>query len=137
VKPARAPAPAPAPATSSAEAIEDAPAPAPEVPAGPVITPTVVSRSEMNAAIGDFTRLTGVLRGSFTPDGARLDLVADGSVFAKAGLRRGDIVTAVDNRPLRSIDDAADLYVRAPQTRAANVQIIRAGKPLTLRILLQ
>jgi hypothetical protein len=135
-----APAPA-APAPSIVPAIEDtmpeaAPAPAP-VPSGPVITPTVLSRSEFNAQIADFSRLTGVLRGTFTPEGARLDLVADGSVFAKAGLRRGDIVTAVDNQPLRSIDDAAELYVRAPQTRAANIQLLRAGKPLTLRVLLQ
>jgi S1-C subfamily serine protease len=135
-----APAPA-APAPSIVPAIEDtmpeaAPAP-PPVPAGPVITPTVLSRSELNAQIADFSRLTGVLRGTFTPEGARLDLVAEGSVFSKAGLRRGDIITAVDNQPLRSIDDAAELYVRAPQTRAANIQLIRAGKPLTLRVLFQ
>ncbi|MBA3460020.1 MAG: PDZ domain-containing protein [Deltaproteobacteria bacterium] len=140
------PAPAPAPkkaAPAIVPAIEDAPpeaapAPAPApVPAGPVITPTVLSRSELNAQIADFSRLTGVLRGTFTPDGARLDLVAEGSVFSKAGLRRGDIITAVDNQPLRSIDDAAELYVRAPQTRAANIQLLRAGKPLTLRVLFQ
>ena len=140
------PAPAPAPkkaAPAIVPAIEDtmpevAPAPAAApVPAGPVITPTVLSRSELNAQIADFSRLTGVLRGSFTQDGARLDLVAEGSVFAKAGLRRGDIITAVDNQPLRSIDDAAELYVRAPNTRAANIQLLRAGKPLTLRILMQ
>jgi type II secretory pathway component PulC len=135
-----APAPA-APAPSIVPAIEDtapdaAPAP-PPVPAGPVITPTVLSRSDLNAQIADFNRLTSVIRGTFTPDGARLDLVADGSVFARAGLRRGDIITAVDNQPLRSIDDAAELYVRAPQTRAANIQLIRAGKPLTLRVLFQ
>lgn len=112
-------------------------APAPDAPPAPVITPTVLSRSELNATIGDFTKLAGVLRGSFTPDGARLDSVAEGSVFAKAGLRRGDIVTSVDGQPLHSIDDAADLYVRAANTRAANIQIVRAGRPLTLRVLIQ
>ena len=114
-----------------------APAPAPDAPAAPVITPTVLSRSELNATIGDFNKLAGVLRGSFTPDGARLDSVAEGSVFAKAGLRRGDVVTAVDGQPLRSIDDAADLYVRAANTKAANIQVVRAGKPMTLRVLIQ
>lgn len=105
-------------------------------PAAPVITPTVLSRSELNVALADFGKLTNLLRGSFTAQGARLDVVGEGSVFAKAGLRSGDIVTAVDNTPLRSIDDAADLYVRASATRAANISVLRAGKPLTLRVLI-
>jgi type II secretory pathway component PulC len=105
-------------------------------PPAPVITPTVLSRSELNVALADFGKLTNLLRGSFTAQGARLDVVADGSVFAKAGLRAGDVVTAVDNMQLRSIDDAADLYVRASATRAANIQVLRAGKPMTLRVLI-
>ena len=110
---------------------------APTTPAAPVITPTVLSRSELNAALADFTRLTGLLRGSFTPAGARLELVLDGSVFAKAGLRAGDVVTSVDNTPLKTLDDAADLFARASTTRAANISLVRAGKPLTLRVLFQ
>ena len=102
-----------------------------------MITPTVLSRSELNVALADFNKLAAVLRGSFTPAGARLDVVAEGSVFSKAGLRSGDIVTAVDGTPLKTIDDAAELYVRASATRAANIQLLRAGKPLTLRVLIQ
>lgn len=123
-------------APDAAPAAPDA-APAPAAPPGPVITPTVLSRSELNATIADFNKLAGVLRGSFTPEGARLDAVAETSVFAKAGLRRGDIVTAVDGQPLRSVDDAAELYVRAANTRAANISLVRAGKPMTLRVLIQ
>lgn len=124
----------PAPAPSAVETPADPYADA--APAAPVITPTVLSRRELNVALADFGKLTNVLRGSFTADGARLDVVAEGSVFAKAGLRAGDIVTAVDNVPLKSIDDAADLYVRASATRAANISVLRAGKPMTLRVLI-
>ena len=114
----------------------DSPAdPYAEAPA-PVVAPTVLSRSELNVALADFGKLTSFLRGSFTAEGARLDVVAAGSVFAKAGLRAGDIVTAVDNAPLRSLDDAADLYVRASATKAANIQVLRGGKPLALRVLI-
>lgn len=120
------------PAVVAPAAVEE-----PEAAPAAVITPTVLSRSELNAALGDFTKLSSMLRGSFTKDGARLEAVAPSSVFAKAGLRAGDTVTAVDNMQIRSIDDAADLYVRAPQTRAANIQILRAGKPMTLRVLMQ
>ncbi|CAN5921996.1 hypothetical protein BH11MYX3_BH11MYX3_30690 [soil metagenome] len=136
----RAPAaPVVAPATAlpalpaSPEVVDDAPA----APPAPVITPTVLSRSELNVALGDFNKLSGMIRGTFTPNGARLDVVAASSVFAKAGLRPGDIVTAVDNKPLRSIDDAAELYVRASATRAANIQLLRGGQPMTVRVLIQ
>lgn len=129
-------APAPAP---RAKPVVAPPIPAldPDAPPAPVITPTVLSRSELNVALGDFNKLSSMLRGSFTKDGARLDSIAPNSVFAKAGLRAGDIVTSVDNAPIKSIDDAAELYVRAPQTRAANIQILRGGKPMTLRVLMQ
>jgi S1-C subfamily serine protease len=94
----------------------------------------VIARRDLDAALADFGTLTRSLRGSFLPNGARLEQVARGSVFAKAGLRAGDVVTAVDGRPVRSIDDAAELYVRASTTRATNVQILRAGKPITLKV---
>lgn len=122
----------PAPATPEPSVAETAEA----APAAPVVTPTVLSRSELNVALADFGKLTNVLRGGFTAQGARLDVVAEGSVFANAGLRSGDVITAVDNVPLRSIDDAADLYVRASATRAANIAVLRAGKPMTLRVLI-
>jgi type II secretory pathway component PulC len=129
--------PAPAPKARPVVVAPPAPALDPDAPPAPVITPTVLSRSELNVALGDFNKLSSMLRGSFTKDGARLDSVAPNSVFAKAGLRAGDVVTAVDNAPIRSIDDAAELYVRAPQTRAANIQLLRGGKPMTLRVLMQ
>ncbi|MDX2092156.1 MAG: PDZ domain-containing protein [Kofleriaceae bacterium] len=95
---------------------------------------TVIARRDLDAALADFGTLTRSLRGSFVASGAKLEQVANGSVFAKAGLRPGDVVTSVDGRPVRSIDDAAELYVRAQTTRATNVQILRAGKAITLKV---
>lgn len=95
---------------------------------------TVIARRDLDAALADFGTLTRSLRGSFQSNGAKLEQVAMGSVFAKAGLRAGDVITSVDGRPVRSIDDAAELYVRAQTTRATNVQILRAGKPITLKV---
>ena len=121
--------PAPAPA---------APAPAAPATAAPAREPaTQLSRTEVNTALADFGVLTQSVRGAFTPAGARLDVVAPGSVFAKAGLRNGDVITAVDGQPLKSIDDAADLYIRAGSARTASVQLLRAGKPMTLRLAIQ
>ena len=64
----------------------------------------------------------------------RPDSVAPASLFARAGLRAGDVVTAVDGRPLRSIDDAAELYARAGTARNIAIQVVRADKPITLHI---
>ena len=50
------------------------------------------------------------IRGEFTPVGAKIDGVTDRSLFAKVGLKTGDIVTAVDGKPICTIDDAAELY---------------------------
>jgi type II secretory pathway component PulC len=107
-------------------------------PAAPVAEPaTMVSRKELNAALGDFAGLTAAMRGAFTPAGTRIDVVAPGTVFAKAGLRSGDVITSVDGQPIKSIDDAADLYIRAGSAKTANVQLLRAGKPMTLRLAIQ
>jgi len=68
------------------------------------------------------------------PAGVRIDRVTDGSVFAKAGLRVGDVVTAVVGKPVRSLVDAADLYARASAMRAMTAQVVRGGKAITLKL---
>jgi hypothetical protein len=99
--------------------------------------PTKLSKKEVNLALNDFGALSKSIDGSFVAQGLSLEKVAPGSVFAKAGLVAGDVVTAVDGKPLRTIDDAADLYARAGSMKSANVQIVRAGKPQTLRVVIQ
>jgi hypothetical protein len=99
--------------------------------------PTRLSKKEVSAALDNFAVLAAAIDGSFTQTGLTLEKVQAGSVFAKAGLSAGDVVTAVDGKPLRSIDDAADLYARAGSMKSASVQIVRAGKPQTIRIAIQ
>jgi len=77
------------------------------------------------------------MQASIGKAGVELRAVAAGSVFARAGLRAGDVITAVDGKPLRSLDDAADLYARAGTLKSATVQLLRAGRPHTLRITIQ
>ncbi len=96
-----------------------------------------LARADVNAALASFGTLAGSIRGAFTPTGVRVDSVAAGSLFAKAGLRDGDVVSAVNGVPLRSLDDAADLYARAGTAKAVSVAIVRAGKPITLRVTIQ
>jgi hypothetical protein len=98
---------------------------------------TVVARAELDAALADFAKTAGTFRAAFTPDGLRFDSVAEGSLLAKVGLRKGDIVTYVDGKPLRSLDDAASLYARAGSMRGTTIQVAREGKNVSLRVAIQ
>jgi S1-C subfamily serine protease len=93
-----------------------------------------ISRAELDRVLADFAQLTLALRGSFTVSGVRVDGVGDGTIFQRAGLRIGDVITAVDGVPLRSLDDAASVYARAASAKAVTAQIVRNGAPLTLRV---
>ncbi|HSK01687.1 MAG TPA: PDZ domain-containing protein [Kofleriaceae bacterium] len=130
VAPAPAVTPAPAPSRVASPAPTVAPAPAPG--AEPVLT-----RAEVDAALANFSALAVAFRASFTPEGVKVESVLDGSVFAKAGLRAGDVIASVEGRPLRSLDDVAALYARAGSLRAVTAQVVRGGKPLTLRVSIQ
>lgn len=130
--PATTPAPAPAPA---APAI--APGPAAAVAPPSASADPVLARRELDAALADFGALATALHASFTPAGVQVDAVADGSLFAKAGLRAGDVIAAVDGKPLRSLDDVATLYARAGSLRTITAQVVRGGRPLTLRVVIQ
>jgi S1-C subfamily serine protease len=98
---------------------------------------TTLSRGDVRLALADFAKLTASVHGAFTPAGVRIDGLAAGSIFVKAGLKSGDLVTAVDGKPIKSLDDAADLYVRATSARNISIQIVRNGKPTTLRVTIQ
>ena len=106
-------------------------------PATPVAADPALTRREVNAALADFALLTNSVRGSFTPAGVKIDTVLDGSMFARAGLRAGDVITLIDGRPMRSLDDAAALYARASTARLVIAQVIRGGKPTTLRVTIE
>ncbi|TMQ24273.1 MAG: PDZ domain-containing protein [Deltaproteobacteria bacterium] len=94
----------------------------------------VLSRAELDSALGDFAGLSAAIRGRFSAAGLVIEGVGDGSIFARAGLRAGDVVTSVDGVRLRSLDDAANLYARASTARALTAQIVRGGKPMALHV---
>ena len=132
------PAPKPAPTTpATAKQISDANALAAVATGTAPTDALVLSRADVNAALGNFSQLTASVKGSFTPAGVKLDAVNADSLFAKAGLKAGDVITSINNQPLKSLDDAANLYARAASTKALLVAVTRANKPITLRVVIQ
>jgi S1-C subfamily serine protease len=97
----------------------------------------VISRAELDRAIADFAGLTAAVHGSFSASGVTLASVGDGTIFQRAGLRAGDVITAVDGVRLRSLDDTASLYARAATATALTAQVVRGGKPVTLHVVIQ
>jgi membrane-associated protease RseP (regulator of RpoE activity) len=97
----------------------------------------VLSHGALDGALADFAALASAIHGSFSAAGLAVDQVADGTIFQRAGLRAGDLVTAVDGVRLRSLDDAAVLYARAPTANAITAQIVRDGKPMTLHVVIR
>lgn len=95
---------------------------------------TAIPRTDLTAALANVGALASSIRGSFTSSGARLDAIPPASLLAKAGLLAGDLITSINGQPLRSLDDAANLYACAGSMKAATIQLQRAGKPVTLRL---
>lgn len=124
---------APPPATEAPSAAWTSSAPPPIVAAD---APIALTRADVNASLANFSKLAGSIHGSFTADGARLDAIAPDSLFAKAGLHNGDVISAVDGQPLKSLDAAASLYARAAGVKTLTLSVIRAAKPLTLRVVI-
>ena len=103
-------------------------------PAAPSASSFTLARAEVDAALGDFGATAVTFDAKFVADGLRIDSIAAGTILAKAGLKKGDTITAVDGKALRSFDDAADLYGRMQHARAATIVVQRTGKPVTLKI---
>jgi len=120
-----------------AVAVVEAPASAPAPAVAETDTNVALSKGDVAAALGDFGKLASSVRGAQVANGIRIDKLAPGSMYAKAGLREGDIVMAIDGKPFRTVDDAADLYARAGGLKTATVVVLRSDKPLTLHVAIQ
>jgi membrane-associated protease RseP (regulator of RpoE activity) len=147
--PSVAPAPTAAPAAKPDAKVDAATAlaaaatgsPAPATPAGPAAaakppaaTGFTVSRGEIDTALADFGATAVTFDAGFVAEGLHFDQIAKGTILARIGLENGDILTAVDNQPLHSLDDAANLYARAGTAKAATLHVLRGGKPTTLKV---
>jgi S1-C subfamily serine protease len=93
-----------------------------------------LAKADVDSALADFAKLTLSVHGGFTGSGVLIDGVSDGTIFQRAGLRAGDLITAVDGAQLRTLDDTANIYARAASVKAMTVQLVRSGKPLALRV---
>jgi len=65
-------------------------------------------------------------------NGLALSNIKANSIFAKLGLRDGDIVKGVDNRPITSPDDILSFYKSLKSGSEMSLQIDRRGRERTI-----
>ncbi len=73
-------------------------------------------------------------RGLTVTQGALVEEITKGTGAAKAGLRRGDVVTGLDSEPIRSMDDLILQVRRRAVGDKVTITIIRDGKEQKVRM---
>ncbi|HTJ40634.1 MAG TPA: PDZ domain-containing protein [Kofleriaceae bacterium] len=128
-KPAVTPPPAP-PKTKTPPPAVTKPVPPPPPPSANGAV--VLSKKELNDALADFATLTKDSRLTLGPTGVAFAHVAPNSLFARVGLKDGDRIVTINGAPIRSLDDAADLYAQLGGMKQLTLDVVRGTGHVTL-----
>ncbi|WP_337876407.1 Do family serine endopeptidase [Elioraea sp.] len=71
------------------------------------------------------------------PSGAIVVEVAPGSPAARAGIRRGDVITAIDGRPVEDAEALRFRIATQPPRGSTQVTVLRGGRPTALTLPLE
>ena len=123
------PAPPTAPPTpAAAPVVVHGPPPSPDSPV------VVISRNVLDRELGDFASLADQVTLAQGPRGGfRLVNIRSGSFVERIGLRAGDVLLRVDNRPINAVEDASAAYAWLRVTDHFTVDLVREGRPVKLR----
>ncbi len=106
---------------------------------GPVTTGATItlSKSDLEKSLKNLGQLLTQVRvrpriKDGKPDGLELARIKRGSLFARLGLKNGDIVQKINGRPINSPDDVFSLYQRLKSGSQVSVDIIRSGETKTI-----
>jgi general secretion pathway protein C len=97
----------------------------------------MVDKTEIDQAFNNMNQLLTQVRirpyfSSGKPDGFMVSNIKNGSIFQKMGLRSGDVIRGVNDRPITSADDMLELYRGLQSGSEINLNIKRRGKEETL-----
>jgi S1-C subfamily serine protease len=108
-------------------------APAPvAAPAQPVAA-LPLHRRVLERELEDFEGLSQQVGVTPRPSGGFQILhVREGSFVHRLGLRGGDVLLAIDGRPIDTVEDAAKAYAWLRVTDQFRVEILRGGQRITL-----
>ncbi|KAF0113464.1 MAG: Protease Do precursor [Rhodobacteraceae bacterium] len=95
-----------------------------------------VDRGWLGVSIQPLTEDIAAAIGLDRPNGALVAEVAANTPAAKAGLKRGDVVTAVDSNAVNVPRDLTRLVASAPPGTQVRLSILRAGQPSEVTVVL-
>ncbi|HLY09149.1 MAG TPA: PDZ domain-containing protein [Planctomycetota bacterium] len=114
----------------------------------PKATPKAEPRAETPKAEGPKRKVRGFLgvklmdltdedkKDLGVKSGLKVAEVVEGGPAAKGGLQTGDVITAVDGRPIDSMQELAPIMAAAGPGTSVKVDVIRDGKKKTMTIVL-
>ena len=96
-----------------------------------------VGRHDLQKSLGNINSLLTQVRirpliKNGKPDGLLLSHVKPGSIFAKLGLKNGDVVKKIDNKLIKSPDDAFAFYNQLKSGAELSLEIGRGSETKTL-----
>jgi general secretion pathway protein C len=108
----------------------------PQYPSGPSAekeSTVVVKRTEVDESLKNVHQLLSQvrIRPHFTDgvaDGLAVSNIKPGSLFARMGLRNGDIVQGLNGRNIQTPDDVMEVYQRLKSGSRITVQVMRDGE---------
>jgi serine protease DegQ len=95
-----------------------------------------VRRGRLGVAIQDLTPDLAAALGLPELNGTVIASVESGSPAMKAGLRAGDVVTAIDGRPVRSATQLRNIIGLTPVNRQVSLTVRRDGEERTLPVMI-
>jgi general secretion pathway protein C len=94
----------------------------------------LIPRADLDRELGDFAALSQDVQVTQQPEGGfRVAAVRQGSFFDRIGIRQNDVVLRVDGRTINGVEDASAAYAWLRVTNKFSVEVLRDGRPLTLR----
>jgi general secretion pathway protein C len=68
------------------------------------------------------------------PDGFKVYAIRPGSLWARIGFQNGDTFTSINKLRIDSADDGLEVYTKLREMKKLDIEVLRAGKPVTLVI---
>lgn len=96
-----------------------------------------VTRGSIGVGLGQSKQMETVLRAFGLKQGALIETVTDDGPAGKGGLKPGDIVLAIEGKPIKDSQDLIARVADLPVGSTATFNIDRDGKPVDLKITTQ
>ncbi|MFH1130845.1 MAG: type II secretion system protein GspC [Pseudomonadota bacterium] len=95
-----------------------------------------IQRNALNKVLADTTLLARSARivpstVNGTPNGFKLFAIRPGSIYSLIGMRNGDTVHAVNDRPITTPDKALEIYTKVRNASHLSINFTRSGKQMT------